>query len=188
MELQITGKNMEIDPWVRSYIERKLGKLNRHLPNIMEARFEITEEQTKSPQQHYVAQLIVDASGMNLRAEGRGENPLVAVDRVEEVMDRQISDFKGKRHGQKSRTPSATRGMAPAVESGPPRKIAKIKQVVVRRYTVNEAVAQLEALEYHFLLFYNTASGSLNIIYRLEDGNFGLIEPDLACMAQPPKT
>jgi len=227
MELQITGKNMEISDRVRIYIESKLAKLARHSPAIMEARFEITEEKTKSPQQRYVAQLIVDASGMVLRAEERGgpmearfeiteektkspqqryvaqlivdasgmvlraeergESPMEAVDRVQEVMDRQISDFKGKRRGQKSRSPSATRGHLDVAPAGPARKVSKVKNSVVRHYTVSEAAEQLEALEYNFFLFYNTGSEKLNIIYRLEDGNYGLLDPDLTCVGQPGK-
>jgi putative sigma-54 modulation protein len=54
MELQITGKNIELSPAVRQYTERKLGKLSRHLPNITESKVEIAEEKTKSPQQHFV--------------------------------------------------------------------------------------------------------------------------------------
>ena len=46
MELQITGKNMEVAPEVRHYIERKLGKLGRHLPNIIEVKVELGEEKT----------------------------------------------------------------------------------------------------------------------------------------------
>ena len=54
MDLQITGTNMEIKPAIRSHAERKLGKLNRHLPLIIETKVEIAEEKTKSPQQHYL--------------------------------------------------------------------------------------------------------------------------------------
>jgi ribosomal subunit interface protein len=63
MELQITGKNMELTPAVRRYIERKLGKLNRHLPNIIESKVEISEEKTKSLQQHFIVRATVTGSG-----------------------------------------------------------------------------------------------------------------------------
>ena len=82
MELQITGKNTELSPDVRGYIERKLGKLNRHLPNILESKVEITEEKTKSPQQHYVVQVTVNSKGTLLRGEERAEDLYGAVDRV----------------------------------------------------------------------------------------------------------
>ena len=61
MELQITGRNIDLSPAVRRYIERKLGKLNRHLPNIIESKAEISEEKTKSPQQRFVVQVTIQA-------------------------------------------------------------------------------------------------------------------------------
>ena len=46
MEIQITGKNIELTPELRQFIERKLGKLSCHLPNIIEQKVEIFEEKT----------------------------------------------------------------------------------------------------------------------------------------------
>ncbi|MEE9520829.1 MAG: ribosome-associated translation inhibitor RaiA, partial [Dehalococcoidales bacterium] len=61
MELQITGKNIDLSSAVRRYIERKLGKLSRFLPNITESKVEIFEEKTKSPQQRFVVQVTIDS-------------------------------------------------------------------------------------------------------------------------------
>jgi ribosomal subunit interface protein len=63
MELQITGKNIELTSEVRRYIERKLSKMNRHLPNIMKSDVEIFEEKTKSPQQRYLVRATVASGG-----------------------------------------------------------------------------------------------------------------------------
>jgi len=71
MELQITGQNIELPPAVHRYIERKLGRLNRRLPNITSVKVEIVEEKTKSPQQRYLAQMTLDSSG-TLSAARRG--------------------------------------------------------------------------------------------------------------------
>ncbi len=64
MELQITGQNVKLAPAARRYIERKLGKLNRHLPNIIESKVEISEEKTKSRQQRFVVQMTINIKGM----------------------------------------------------------------------------------------------------------------------------
>ncbi len=90
MELQITGKNVKLIPAVRHYIERKLGKLSRHLPNIIESKVEVSEEKTKSPQQRFVVQVTIDSSGILLRGEERGEDLFAAIDKVAAIMDRQI--------------------------------------------------------------------------------------------------
>jgi len=90
MELLITGKNMELSPEVRSYIERKLGKLGRYLPDTAEAKVEIFEEKTRSPQQHFVVQVIVNGSGTTLRSEERAADLFTAINRVVAVTNRQI--------------------------------------------------------------------------------------------------
>jgi putative sigma-54 modulation protein len=97
MELQITGKNVELSPEVRRYIEGKLGKLSRHLPEIEESRVEIIEEKTKSPEQHFIVQITVNSNGTLLRGEERGPDLLTAINKVAAVIDRQIEHFKGKR-------------------------------------------------------------------------------------------
>jgi len=57
MELQIAGTNIELTPVVQRYIERKLGKLNKHLPDIIDSKVEISEEDTRSPKEHYLVRV-----------------------------------------------------------------------------------------------------------------------------------
>ena len=109
MQLEITAKNIELSPQVRRHIEGKLGKLGRHLASISEARLEIAEERTRSPQHRFIAQLTIDSNGTLLRGEQRGENLLTAIDKVAEIMDRQIRRYKGKLY-HKGRGNSPARG------------------------------------------------------------------------------
>src|SRR3989304_3819611 len=103
MELQITGKNIELSEEVRRYIEHKLGRLNRHLANITETKVEIAEEKTRSPRSRFVAQLTVAGSNTLLRGEERGKIIFPAIDGVAAVMKRRIEHHKGKlRHRGKS--------------------------------------------------------------------------------------
>src|SRR4030043_1760803 len=98
MELQIFSKNMEISPDIRDYVQKKIGKLAHYLPNITEAKVEIHEENTKSPQYRFTAQVTLNSKGILLRGEEKGERVRVAVDAVAEVLARQIERYKGKLH------------------------------------------------------------------------------------------
>ncbi len=180
MELQITGRNIELSPAVRRYIERKLGKLNRHLPNIIESKVEIFEEKTKSPQQHYVAQVTIDSSGTRLRGEERGEDLFTAIDKVAAVMNRQIEHYKGKLH-KKGRGSSLARSELPeeTETAPPPRKVVRVKRFAVKPMSVAEAIDQIELLGHDFFLFLNADTEELNLLYRRKDDNYGLIEPEL---------
>jgi len=180
MELQIAAQNMELSPAVRRYIERKLGRLNRHLPNIIASRVEIIEEKTKSPQRRYVVQVTLDSSGTLLRGERRGGDLFTAIDKVAEIMDRQIEHYKGKLY-EKGRGSSLTRNEFSEGEEAmePPRKVVKVKRFAIKPMPVAEAIDQMELLGHDFFLFLNADTGEVNLLYRRKDGNYGQIEPEL---------
>ncbi len=177
MELQITGKNIELTPTVRQVIKQKLGKLGRHLPNITECKVEITEEKTKSPEQHFVVQVTLDSNGTLLRGVERGEDLLTATSKVAAVINRQIEHYKGKLY-EKGRGSSLARGEFKE-ETPPPRKVVKVKRFAVKPMSLLEAIDQMELLGHDFYLFFNADSEELNLLYRRKDGDYGLIEPEL---------
>jgi putative sigma-54 modulation protein len=59
-------------------------------------------------------------------------------------------------------------------------KITKTDTYVTQALHVDEAVMQLDLLHQNFLVFKNPDTGLINVVYRREDGNYGLIE------TQPP--
>jgi len=180
MELQITGKNIDLSPPVRDYIERKLGKLSRYLPSIVESRVEISEEKTKSPQHQFVVRVTAHTSGAPLRGEERGQDLFTAIDKVAEVINRQIEHHKGKLY-DKGRGSSFARGkFSEEVEpEQPARNVVKVKRFVVKPMSVAEAIDQMELLGHDFFLFLNADSEELNLLYRRKDGDYGLIKPEL---------
>ena len=180
MELQLTGTNLEINPSVRRYVERKMGKLNRHLPNILESKIEIAEEKTKSPQQHYVIRVTVAGSGAVFHGEERGEDLFMAIDRVAATMIRQLEHHKGKLY-EKGRGSSLARGefSETAEPINPAKKVVKVKRFIVKPMKMAEAIDQMEALGHDFFLFFDADVEELKLLYRRRDGNYGLIEPEL---------
>jgi len=51
------------------------------------------------------------------------------------------------------------------------------KQIPVKPMDVEEAVMQMDLLNKNFFVFRNSTSGEVNVVYRRDDGNIGLIEP-----------
>ncbi len=185
MGLQIVGTNTEIVPTVRRYIERKLGKLNRHLPNILDTKVEVSEEKTKSPQQHYLVRATVASGGAVFHGEDRGEDLFMAIDRVAAVMIRQLEHHKGKAY-EKGRGVSLARGTfsQEATTAEPDgidaeKKVVKTKRFLMKPMTEAEATHEMENLGHDFFLFLDADAKKLKLLYRRKDGNYGLIEPEL---------
>jgi len=146
----------------------------------MEAKVEISEEKTKSPQHHFVVQVTINSSGTLLRGEERGEDLFTAIDKVEAVLNRQIERYKGKLYN-KGRGSSFTRAeFSQETETAQPaERVTRVKRFAIKPMSVAEAIDQMELLGHDFYLFRNSDTEELNLLYRRQDGNYGLIEPEL---------
>lgn len=186
MDLQVAGKNVEVTPLVKDYLNKKMKRLIRYLPNVDEAKVEIQEEKTKSPDHRVAVQITLRNKGDLLRAEERSSNVNAAIDAVTEVLSRRIERYKSK-FDKKARGVLISRkfsSMSTAavaeekIESVP--QVVRTKRFLVKSMDISEAAEQMELLSHDFFLFLNNETGELNLIYRRKDGNYGLIEPELA--------
>jgi putative sigma-54 modulation protein len=180
MELTITGKNMQISDRIREYVEKKASKLDRYLSNIDEASLELTRSSAKSAEDRHIAQLTVRVRGSILRAEERAADVFTAFDAVLDKMYRQIVRYKTRRRARGRAQEDELMPPLEEYEEEAPREIVRTKRFAVLPMDEEEAVEQMELLGHDFFLFLNTGTGELNIIYRRRDGNYGLIEPELA--------
>jgi putative sigma-54 modulation protein len=190
MPMILKGKNIEITDWLHEYVEKKVDKLDRYMPEIQEVRVELSVEKTRSSQDRQVAQITVRSNGLILRAEERTDDMFSAIDAVVDKMHRQIVRYKGKRidrwQGQR-----ASRGEAElppleeeileelAEEQEMDRRIVRVKRFAVSPMEEDEAIEQMELLGHDFFVFFNPNSGKLSVLYRRKDGNYGLLEPEL---------
>jgi len=176
MEIQIVGKNVEISERVRQHVERKVSKLERHLPHIVQGVVEISRETTKSPEHRFIAQITLTHSGTILRGEEKSSDVLTAITSAVDVLDRRIERYKGmlyqrgKRHANKHEEP---------LQEEPEKKIVKEKQFRVEVMSPDEAVEQMELLGHDFFLFINEIAQRFSLLYRRRDGNYGLIESEI---------
>lgn len=183
MEVTIRGRNIEITPRLQEYIEKKVGRLDRYLPTIAEARVELSAENTKSAQDRQVVQLTVRSKGTILRAEERDHDVFAAVDTVMDRIYRQIARYKGKRQDRTRAGSEQIGGEALPVEVEEPQtegQVVRVKRFQMTPMNVEEAIEQMELLGHDFYVFFNAGEGRINVLYRRKDSNYGLIQPELA--------
>jgi putative sigma-54 modulation protein len=179
MELHIAGTNMAITPETQRYVESKVGKLNRHKPDIIDIKVEISEESTKSPQARFLVRVTVQSGrgGVIVHGEERAESVFMAIDKVVDVMTRQLERRKGKLY-DRGRGNKLARGKYVQPEPPVERKVVKRKRFAVEPMTLGDAVEQMESLGHNFFLYIDSADDETRILYRRNDGNYGLIEPE----------
>jgi len=178
MNIIITGKKMEISDVLRKYVEKKVKKLSRYLPNASEARVELAVEGTKDAEHSQVAQITLRSKGAILRSEERSSDIFASVDAALDKIYRQIIRYKEKRY-RRGRAPEKGLPLPEATDAEETPRIVRTKRFPVRPMDEGEAIEQMELLGHDFFIFFNTNTGQLNVLYRRRDGNYGLIEPEL---------
>jgi putative sigma-54 modulation protein len=178
MELSIFTRKLDMTPRLRDYVEGKVGRLDRYLPSIDEARIDLEVEDTRSDEDRQVAQLTVWTSGTILRAEERSSDIFTSIDAVLDKMYRQIARYKGKRLDRWHSSPEELPLEEPPEEEGQP-EIVRVKRFDVRPMTPDEAIEQMELLGHTFFVFLSAEEGTINTVYKRRDGNYGLLQPQV---------
>jgi len=184
MQISFTGKQSEVSEALRRYADRKLQKLERQLRQVTSAHLVHSIER-----KWHEVDITLAADGAVFRGEGRSDNDHNSIDIAVTRLEDQIRSRKGKiidrAHGRthQGRPPEpelevvAQAELEEEGEEATAREV-RSKRVQLAPMSVDEAIDELELLAYQFLLFANAETGQLNVVYRRDQGGYGLIEPD----------
>lgn len=203
MNIIINGHNLTVSDTLEEYARKKVDKLQRYLPNIMDIRVDLSRLDTSRGEDMTIAQITLrHKRGAILRAEEKirsndRDSAQTAINQAIEKMHRRIERFKGKRSrkGRErfSEVYTATLeelDMAediPEMEMEtdlpdmdyPEAEIVRRKGIEVLPMNEEEAIEQMELLGHSFFMFFNAATGSVNVLYRRTSGGYGVLVPEL---------
>lgn len=172
MNIIVTGRHLDITPALKKYAEEKIKKFSRYLSNISEAIVTLSVEKYR-----HKVEVLLKVNGVLIQAEGITGEIYSSIDEVVEKLERQVKKYKEKlvshRKGE-GKTGDIQPEASPLEETG---RIIKNKKFELKPMSPDEAAMQMELLDKDFFVFTNDGSGNINVIYRRQDGNFGLIEP-----------
>jgi putative sigma-54 modulation protein len=189
MELKIHTRNVDVTPRLQEHVEKKVSRLDRYLPNIHEVRVDLAIERRKQGMDQCIAQLTLrNTRGAILRSEEKRQPDIyAALDVALDKMYRQIERYKGKRKPRGVSRFYETEQALQTVEPVPgevAEEEVEEKTAIVRRKAVtlvpmseDEAIDQMELLGHSFFIFYNADTAKIGVLYRREDGNYGVLEP-----------
>lgn len=200
MDVIIQGRNIKVTEPLEDYTRKKLDRLDRYLPNILDVRVDLSSQHTRRGEDLAIAQITIrHKRGAILRAEERSTGDIrKAIDAAVDNMYRRIQRFKGKRRRKGTERFSATVEELDIAEeipdvatyteeieeeepvvaaNGPEFLIQRRKEIDVTAMTEAEAIEQMELLGHNFFLFFNATTGQLNVLYKRTNGGYGVLVP-----------
>jgi putative sigma-54 modulation protein len=172
MNIVVTARHLELTPALREYAEQKVRKFDRYFSHISEVDVTLTAEKNR-----HKADVLIKANGMLIQAEGATTEIYSAIDEVVEKLERQIKKYKEKLTSRRKAEPKGAAMAAPEAPAPEEGRIIKVKRFDLKPMTPEEASLQMELLNKSFFIFTNALTGDINVLYKRNDGNYGLIEP-----------
>lgn len=176
MKFTIIGRKIEVTPAIREYVEKKLSKLDKFFKDESEARVVLG---TIKDNEYIEASIY--ASGMIYRAEVSDNDIMAAIDKIVDVIERQIRKNKTRlaKKLKKDSTLDNTLLSGSSYTEGEDKKefeVVKTKRFIIKPMSVEEAILQMNLLGHSFFIFKNMESNEVNIVYKRKDKKYAVIE------------
>ena len=171
MKLIIKSKGCTVTDDIRAKTEKRLGKLAKFFPEDV-----ICDVMFKSQNGRDTFEVTINNGGYLFRGEDSGYDFISLIDKVSSVLERQIR--KNKTRLEKRLRDGAIRFAEDAFDITDEEKefeVVRIKPVIVKPMNVEEAIMQMNLLDHEFFMFKNSETGSVDLVYRRKDGNYGLM-------------
>lgn len=173
MKVTMTGRKCSLRPSFVERTETKLSKLDKFFESDAKADVTVTSERSLMR-----VEITIRYNGMVFRAEEAAEDPNEAVDRLMDILLRQIR--KNKTRLEKRLRIHAFDDVPAGGEADDEDEfhVVKSKSFPVKPLDVEEAILQMNLIGHQFYMFRNGETGEINVVYRRRDGHYGLLEPD----------
>ncbi|MBQ8109595.1 MAG: ribosome-associated translation inhibitor RaiA [Clostridia bacterium] len=174
MKFVYVGKEVVSDS-LKARAEKKLSKLDRYFNRDAEAIIRFRQQRGG----RNIAEITVSVDGLMLRAEENSNDMYLSIDRAVDKLESQIRRYRTKM-GKRLRDPrpEAPEEIVEGAFEEVNYDVVRTKKFSVKPMDVDDAITQMELLGHNFFMFMNAENDSINVLYRRNDGSYGLLVPE----------
>lgn len=189
MEVHVRGNGIAVSDELRDFVDQRLAKLDRLVSRVVEAKLELRQRHNRVGPNMVTAQITIHTHRNILRAEEDDAEVKVAIDRAVDKLSTQLRRFHERRTDHKAaRADLLTDPTTDAVmtelaapdadeEDEDGGRLVRTKRFALKPMDVDEAIDQMELLGHDFFLFDNSEAGTLSVVYRRREGDYGVLVP-----------
>jgi putative sigma-54 modulation protein len=177
MNVEITGRHVLITPAIRTYILKRLRKFVKILGE--DIKFHVIIDVEKERQS---AEILLKSKMLDLTGKGQTgdmySSIMIAIEKLErQALKHKSKIIEGKRQRAKVKSAATKQDMAETAAGVLAQRTEGVQEEDAQKkpMTVEESVLELNHSEYPFVVFRNSESGAINVLYRKRDGTLGLI-------------
>lgn len=176
MKITLRGKNIEITEAIEEKVSKKLSKLDKYF--IVSENVEAKVLVRTYPYGQKI-EVTIPTEYVLLRAEVVDQDLYNAIDLVIDKLEGQIRKYK-TRLNRKSKDNKLAFNLASIepLEDEEEDVLVKTKTITPKPMDMEEAIMQMELIGHSFFVYRDTETDAISIVYRRNDGDYGLIETE----------
>jgi putative sigma-54 modulation protein len=181
MEIKYTGRHFQVDDRVKAFSDSKLSKLDKYLAEPVEVHLTLETEKRRQ-----IAELHVTHRHGAIQATDESERMLDAIQSVVDKVEKQARRSRKKHHDKKRRAQrpgeewhwdvDVVDSESVHAPQGP--RVIKTGRLPIKPMTLDEAALGLAESKNEFFVFLDSATDRVSVLYRRNDGHYGLIAPE----------
>ena len=173
MKFNIHGKKIDVTDSIKSYIEEKIGRLDKYFENPDNVT---ATALIKLRGKDQVVEVTINANKFILRGEESHKDLYASIDKVSDKMERQIR--KNKTRLKKKIVKDISKDFVLDFEEQEENDNVIVKRKVIQNKPMSEeeAILQMELLGHEFFAYKNEETNEVNILYKRKDGDYGILE------------
>ena len=175
MQITVVGRHFDVTEPIKNYVDSKIVKLDRYSSQIIEAHVILEVQKVR-----HIAEISLFMKDFKLTATEESRDMYASIDKALGNLHKQllklrdrVKEHKGKRISRKFFLSALFGKSEPKAPQAP--KVIK-REFQPKPMSVEEACEELELFKDSFLAFRNSKTEKINVVYKREDGNYGLIE------------
>jgi putative sigma-54 modulation protein len=172
MQTSVTFKNIDASEHLKSYVSDKLNRLDKYLYNPAEANVVLSVEKFR-----HTAEINIIGDRLNIIGKEETEDMYSAIDMVMDKLEKQIKKNKQKVRDRRPGKGKDRSNIVEPMSGDEEEQRVVIQNIVYKPMDIDEAIMQMDLMKGNFLVFTNSQSDKVNVLYRRNDGNYGLIQP-----------
>ena len=173
MKYNIRGNKLEVTDAINEYIKNKLSKVEKYLDDNEEVEAKALISAKGKDQK---VEVTIWSGKYNIRAEETNVDLYAAIDLVIDKIEKQIRRYKDKLTSKKTKTEVAPDMEIEDYFEEDGQTIVRRKEVFLKPIDEEEAITQMELLGHTFFVFKNVDTNKINVVYKRNDGDYGVIE------------
>lgn len=177
MKIEYTGRNLDVPSAVKALVTRKLLKLQKVLGSITHVRVTLGADKHRRK-----AEVLIASPHLSLQADEEGADLDAALTRVLDKLTRQAQRRIGKLQSRRRKTVRPTAAWSGVFEGAPAQdrpRVVSTKRLTVRPMTVADAAARVAGSDEELVVFRDSQTERVSVVYKRKDGGLGLLEPEV---------